>query len=176
MFLKIGLIGAPRSGKSIIGNYFVNYKKFVQFAFADRIKKEFFDQFDLSEEDFEEAKKYSPKTEKMIRKELWAYSDRMRELNGDCYFIVPVVSEIEKYEGNVIVTDIRTEEELLALRKIGMKFIVIVRDILPNKEEGVQGTRIGCDSVSDFEIFENKFEDFDSLYIGCSLLYEKLME
>ena len=42
MFSKIGLIGAPRSGKSLIGKYFVKEREFRALAFADLIKKIFF--------------------------------------------------------------------------------------------------------------------------------------
>lgn len=44
MVFKIGLIGAPKSGKSLIGNFLTNNRNYKQFAFADQIKKEFFAQ------------------------------------------------------------------------------------------------------------------------------------
>ena len=167
MFSKIGLIGAPRSGKSLIGKYFVKEREFRALAFADLIKKDFFSNSQYSENDFEKAKKFDPVLEKQIRKELWKYSDEKRKKFGDLYFIAPVVYEVDTYDGNIIVTDIRTPEEFEALAKIGMEFVVVVRDIFPSKSDGVQGTRISYNEVSGLPVFWNCFGSKEELYNHC---------
>jgi hypothetical protein len=171
MFSKIGLIGAPRSGKSLIGKYFVQEKEFRALAFADLIKKDFFANSQYSEKEFEVAKKFDPDLERQIRKELWKYSDEKRKKFGDLYFIAPIVYEVDTYDGNIIVTDIRTQEEFCALEKVGIKFVVVVRDIFPNKENGVQGTRISYNKVSDKPVFWNYFNDKETLYNHCEDIF-----
>jgi hypothetical protein len=160
MFSKIGLIGAPRSGKSLIGKYFVQEKEFKALAFADLIKKDFFANSQYSEKEFEIAKKIDPDLEKQIRKDLWKYSDEKRKKFGDLYFIAPVVYEADTYDGNIIVTE-----------KIGIKFVVVVRDMFPNKESGVHGTRIPYYKVSDKPVFWNYFENKETLYNHCKDIF-----
>jgi hypothetical protein len=175
MFLRIGLIGAPKSGKSLIGRFFVENKGFKQFAFADKIKQEFFLNSSYAEKDFEYAKKKDHELEKKIRQKLWKYSDNMRKKYGELYFIKPLLEDIKKYDGNVIVTDIRTPEELCALKSIGMEFLVVVRDIFPNREVGVQGTRLTYDMISKYKVFWNYFDNLDMLSNSCERMFGILL-
>lgn len=176
MVLRVGLIGAPKSGKSLIGKFFLENKGFKQFAFADKIKQEFFLNSVYIEEDFEYAKKKDHELEKKIRQELWEYSDNIRKRYGETHFINPLLEDIKKYNGNVIVTDIRTVEELKALKSIGMRFVVIVRDVFPNREEGVQGTRLSYDKISKYPVFWNYFDDLSTLFKSCERMFGDLLK
>ena len=161
MFLRLGLIGAPRSGKSLIGNYLTNVKKFKQFAFADQIKKEYFLSSKYSESDFEWAKRYNKDLENTIRDSLWEYSREKKIEKGDLYFIEPVIDNIQSCKENVIITDIRTKEELFELEKIGTKFVVISR---LNVGDVLLGTKIPHVLIEKYKMFNNWFDSVEELY------------
>jgi len=175
MNIKLGLIGAPRSGKSLIGNFLLEKKGFKQFAFADQVKKDFFSISDYSEEDFEWAKRYNNNLEQEIRKSLWDYSDDMKKENGKFYFIRPVVDKIKDYNGDVIVTDIRTLDEMNALIDIGAKLIVISRSDL--EENMIRGTRIPYRDIVKFAKFNNCFKNLKDLYKNFEIFFrEEIMD
>lgn len=172
---KIGLIGSPRSGKSLIGKYLSEIKGYKQFAFADRIKEEYFLEGQDTEADFEKAKKENPKLEKFIRNSLWLYSDDKRLKFGELYFITPVVEKIKEHNGNIIVTDIRTIEEKNALDEIGVKFIIIVRD--DNFKDGIKGIRIPQEQLNSYPVFYNNYNNLNDMYISFEKFFmEEIMD
>jgi hypothetical protein len=105
-----GLIGAPRSGKSEVGQYLQESRDFTPMAFADKIKEE----YGISKEDFETAK-ITGEIEK-LRKELWDFSAERKKDDPE-YFIRLVMEETVKTERSIVITDIRTEDEFNALFK-----------------------------------------------------------
>ena len=171
MYIKLGLIGAPRSGKSLIGNFLLKKKGFKQFAFADQVKEEFFSISDYSEDDFEWAKRYNNCLEQEIRKFLWEYSDDAKKERGKLHFISPVIDKIKDYDGNVIVTDIRTLEEMNALIDIGTKLIVISRSDL--EENMIRGTRIPYKDIMNLAKFNNCFKNLKDLYKNFEIFFEE---
>lgn len=106
-----GLIGAVRSGKDSIANFLTETRGFKQMAFADQIKEE----FGISKEDFEAAKIAGNIEE--LREKLWEFSAAKREKNP-FYFIRKVIDKATSHEGSVIITDIRTEDEIYAFFKM----------------------------------------------------------
>jgi hypothetical protein len=106
-----GLVGAIRTGKDSVANFLSETRGFVQIAFADQIKEE----FGISKEDFEAAKIAGNIEE--LRDKLWTFSaDKKKE--DPNYFIKKVTEKTEQLEQSVIITDIRTEEELIAFYNI----------------------------------------------------------
>lgn len=105
-----GLIGAPRAGKSIVGQYLQESRDFASMAFADKIKEE----YGITNEDFEAAKVTGEID--LLRQELWAFSAGKKEDDPE-YFIKLVMEKAAKTEQSVVVTDIRTENEFNALFK-----------------------------------------------------------
>lgn len=170
MNIKLGLIGAPRSGKSLLGEFLVKNKGYRQFAFANQVKEEFFSLSRFSESDFEWAKRYNGELEQEIRNSLWEYSDKRKKECGDLYFILPVIKKIKEYDGNVVVTDIRTEEELDELKKIEMKFVVISR--LSEDKDFIKGTRISHKKIEDVPMFNNWFSKVEDLYDNFEVFFE----
>lgn len=138
--MLIGLIGAPRSGKGIIADYFVKYKGFKKFAFADKIKEGYFAQSEYTKEQFDNLKGTS--LEKSIRKCLWKYSDAMKYKYGEDYFVNQVVKEFNKYE-NIVVNDIRLPIEKNILLAKEAKIILILR----NYKEELRGEKLNNNIV-----------------------------
>lgn len=106
-----GLIGANRCGKSQVANFLTETRGFVQIAFADQIKKE----FGISPEDFEAAKIAGNIEE--LRERLWAFSAEKKKQDPE-YFIKKVINIALDAEKPVVITDIRTVEELGAFTHI----------------------------------------------------------
>jgi hypothetical protein len=165
------LIGAPRSGKTLIGDFLTSSKKFKQFAFADEIKKEYFPQSKYSEKDFEWAKRYNSDLEKIIRDSLWEYSNIKKKECGKLYFISKVIDKINEFNGDVVITDIRTPEELFELEKIGVKFIVISR--LEEDEDILLGTKIPFGLIEKYKKFTNWFDGIEELYRNFEIFFEE---
>jgi len=99
------LIGAIRVGKDSIANFLTETRCFKQMAFADQIKEE----FGISKADFEAAKIAGNIEE--LRGQLWEFSAAKKKDNP-LYFIQKVIDRARDYNGNVVITDIRTPEEL----------------------------------------------------------------
>ena len=82
----LGLIGAPGAGKDFLADFLVE-KGFKKFAFADRIKEEYYKIIGITEEAFKSCRE--TEEEKIIRAGLWKYSDEMKAKYGSLYFIKP---------------------------------------------------------------------------------------
>jgi len=103
------LIGVPRAGKDSVAKYLQETRGFATLAFADRIKEE----FGISKEDFELAKISGDIAR--VRQELWDFSEEKRE-KDPLYFVRRVMEDAIKSTKSVVITDIRTPEELDAFR------------------------------------------------------------
>jgi len=114
-----GLIGAPRSGKDVVGQYLQESRNFVSLAFADKIKEE----YGISKEDFEAAK--ITKEINKLRQELWDFSAQKKKEDPN-YFIELVINQALSLKTSVVITDIRTEDEFNALLKCSPNIIARV--------------------------------------------------
>lgn len=102
-----GLIGAPRSGKDSVAKYLEETRGFASLAFADQIKEE----FGISKEDFEAAKIAGNIEE--LRQKLWDFSAKLKQ-QDPLHFIRSVMQKAVNSNESVVITDIRTEDELNA--------------------------------------------------------------
>jgi len=105
------LVGAIRTGKDSVANFLIETRGFEQIAFADQIKEE----FGISNADFEAAKIAG--NIEQLREELWAFSAKKKEENPT-YFIDKVIDRAMSSDKSVIITDIRTQDELDSFLKI----------------------------------------------------------
>jgi hypothetical protein len=123
--MRIGFIGAPGAGKDALAEFFVSKKEFKRFAFADQIKEEFYAHSGFNEEEFKNAR--GTPLEEQIRKGLWAYSaEKTKE--DKLYFISPVMKEIRKTAGSIVITDVRTPRELWAIELGEFQPVLILRN------------------------------------------------
>ena len=124
--MKIGLIGAPSAGKDTFADFLVKHKSFKKLASADQIKEEFYKKYNITEEYFKSIRGLPE--EQIIRNGLWTYSDEMRNKYGKLHFITPVIQKIGT-SGNVVITDVRTEDELQQMCQIEAGLILVVREL-----------------------------------------------
>lgn len=168
----LALIGAPGSGKDVFSNCLSEKFGFSKIAFADKIKEEFFLESGLTNEVFKNSR--GTELELTIRAGLWDFSVKKTQ-NDLFYFIDPVVNEIKRKNGNIIVTDVRTQLELVSLkREFNIKVIRIIRDINDLTKEIIPGTKIRNKSVEHFPIFYNCYDGLDLAYEQIQNFYVEL--
>jgi hypothetical protein len=146
----IGLIGAPNAGKdAVVSKRLIEKYNFKRLAFADKIKEYYYKEIGITEKYFKDCR--GKPEEKEIRDGLWKYSDKMRKIHGDKYFITPVIAESLK-EDKVIITDIRTQNELyeVILCTYKPKIFVVIRGGIIKEGNNFPGTRILYDCVQSF--------------------------
>lgn len=160
----IGLIGAPESGKDAIANFFIEHKSFKRLAFADKIKEGFYAETGYNEEQFKLSR--GTPLELQIRNGLWEYSDKICKKFGQGYFVEQVISNIN---GNVVITDVRTDIELDTLEtKCSAKILLVLRDF--KKElagEILPGTKLKLNRIISYSKIWNisRLEDtYTDLY------------
>ena len=124
----IGLLGVPRSGKNTVAKYLQESRNFATMAFADKIKEE----YGITKEDFEAAK-ITGDIEK-LRQDLWDFSASKKK-KEPLYFIDKVIKDALNLTQSVIITDIRTINELdcfLAI-PVNKRIYWIIRGMLKNQ-------------------------------------------
>jgi hypothetical protein len=166
--LLIGLVGPANSGKDMVALYLTKHKNFKRFAFADRIKKEYFANAGDSEEKFKAARG-TPEEEEM-RRGLWNYSDRIRREKGDLHFVNLVMADMAACSGNAVITDIRTPDELAAVRRAGGIIALIVRHdlISPADDARIPDSRLTFGDLSSEDLVFRNTGD------GLALAHRKL--
>lgn len=150
----VGIIGDPRVGKDEVANFLVKYYNFKKIAFADQIKKEYFIHIGITIEDFEELKKNNMCH--FIRNQLWEYSNRIKEIKGQDYFIKTVLDKINN--DNWVITDIRTKLELECVLEKNIKILVIKKDNLKNN---IIDSELTFDDIREFDVIMNDKETID---------------
>jgi len=174
MNLKIGLIGAPGAGKDTFADFLVNHKDFKKLAFAGQIKKEYYQASDITEEYFKSVR--GQPIEQKIRDGLWAYSDEMRSKHGKLHFISPVVQEILEHSGNIVVTDIRTEDEFRQMEKAGAVMIIIIRDLkLDALTSKLPGTRLSFVDIMGVPVLWNHSNNVDTAHKEFDMFYNNII-
>ena len=162
--ILLGLIGAPGAGKDIIADFLVKSKNFKQFAFADKVKEGYYVASGFSEEQFKTAR--GTELEQTIRKGLWEFSDKMRIEHGSLHFITPVMQEIADCPQSVVVSDVRTPDELAQMKDFGAVMIHVFRDpAIEFAGTCIPGTRIafGLPGSGSWWWLWNWYENVESL-------------
>jgi hypothetical protein len=142
-----GVLGADRAGKNTVANYLQETRNFATFAFADKIKQE----FGISKEDFE-ASKIAGNIED-LRQKLWDFSASKRE-KDPFYFIRKVINDTIYSDNSVIITDIRTMDEMNAFFDMDTGFhikkLYLIKDeaeLKPDDEGNFSGTKLPFDRI-----------------------------
>lgn len=145
-----GIIGAPRTGKDTVAKYLQESRDFVPMAFADKIKEE----FGISKEDFEAAKIAGNIDE--LRNKLWEFSATKKAIDP-MYFIKKTMDAVVSTEKSVIITDIRTQEEIASFYTYGNTncsrriYSIFHPDFSKNIEGCLAGTQIPSDFLDELE-------------------------
>lgn len=146
-----GIIGAPRTGKDTVAKYLQESRDFVPMAFADKIKEE----FGISKEDFEAAKIAGNIDE--LRNKLWEFSATKKAVDP-MYFIKKTMDAAVNAKKSVIITDIRTKEEITAFYNYGSIdcprriYSIFHPDFSKKDNDGcLMGTQIASSFLDDLE-------------------------
>jgi hypothetical protein len=168
--MKIGLIGAPNSGKDVIADFLVENKGFRKYAFADRIKKEYYATSGYSEAQFKNSR--GTELEQTIRNGLWRFSDEKRNKYGNLYFIMPIIQDIVNCQSPVVVSDVRTPDEFDQLNKIGS---IMIHILIKNSISGeyIPGTRLETRMVCLLK-FYNNYDGLEPLQKNIEWFFSKL--
>jgi hypothetical protein len=169
----IALVGSPRTGKDMVASHLAEKHGFHRFAFADEIKRQYYAVSGHSDEEFK-AVRGTPLEDK-IRQGLWEYSDWMKREKWPLYFVNIVVGAIRDCVSPVVVTDVRTRDELVAMRAVGAQIVLVVRlardEVFrePHAGDPIPGTRLTYgDLGSDRGLFVNR-ENSDSVAIEAAI-------
>jgi len=162
-----GLIGAPRAGKDSVAQFLQETRDFKPIAFADRIKEE----FGISKEDFEAAKIAGNIDD--LRDRLWAFSAEKKK-DDPLYFINLVVKDTLANQDSVVITDIRTPEELEAAQSVGRVYWVS-RDPEGEEDNGVlRGSKLNFAELAKQAFEDSKIRVIDNLSDGLFGFYKEL--
>ena len=171
----IGLIGAPEAGKDDVVAYVLGQHDFARFAFADQIKKCYYDEIGITDEYFKSCR--GTPEERKIREGLWEFSDKKRKLKGPMVFIDPVIDEIKKQE-NAVITDIRTEDELKKVSEIADFILLVVRDpdvLFNHGNEMFPETRIPLWKICNCPVFMNISNSLEEARKDFDIYYQRLL-
>lgn len=169
----LGIIGAPGAGKDTIANYLIENKGYKRFAFADQIKKEYYDISGFSELEF----KGRGIIEQDIRDGLWEYSAKIKNIRGPTCFIDPVIEELVNCN-KVILTDVRTELEMKCCKSNGVKLFIVIRDLQKELSgEKLLGTQLVLKQlIGQYPIFWNYLDNLEETYVNFDQFLEKIRE
>jgi len=121
----VALVGALEAGKDTLAQHLVERHDFRRFAFADEIKRNYYAASGYSEEKFKAAR--GAPLEREIREGLWKHSDRVKSERGSLYFVDLLVGAISDCKQPAVVTDIRTQDELCAMRSMGANVVLVMK-------------------------------------------------
>ena len=156
-----GLIGSPRAGKDEVANFLTETRGFKRLAFADKIKEE----CGISIQDFEMAKINGNISQ--IRQKLWDYSSNIRKTDPT-YFIRLIIEEATKIDNSVVITDIRTYDEIKAVENIGSIYWVINTIECNIDDDGmIKGSKLHYDTnikQAKIKRIENQFDGIFNFY------------
>ena len=174
MALKIGLIGAPGSGKDTFADFLAKHKNFKKLAFANQIKQEYYKVMNLTDEYFKSVRNLPE--EKEIRDGLWSYSDQMRKNHGKLHFITPVIEKITSCNENVVITDIRTKDELERAGKVCGVVILIIRDLkLDKSSQFFPGTRLKFTDIMGIPVLWNYCDSLECAHTEFNIFYNDIV-
>jgi hypothetical protein len=150
----VALVGPLGAGKDTMAKLLMDHHGFQRFAFADEIKRQYYAASGHSEEEFKAAR--GTALEEEIRTGLWQYSDHIKREKGALWFVNIVVGAMRDCPRPVVVTDIRTPDELEAMRSVGAKIILVLRiskdagflgPLQPEHHQNIPGSRLQYSDV-----------------------------
>ena len=167
----IGLAGKKRSGKTIVGRHLAKKHKYIRTMLAEPFKLALMQMFGWTWEHIEgelkevvdERYRFSPRTAMQTIGTEWG-----RSLNRDLWIIL--ADQRVDWSENVVITDIRRENEAKWVRYKGGTIIHIIRPDLPDNdshksESGIKirpnlGDMVLTNNLEPFEIMHSKIDSY----------------
>lgn len=162
----IGLAGKKRSGKSVTAKHLAGKHGYIRYALAEPFKLALMQLLGWSFEHIEGKLKevvderygFSPRTAMQTIGTQWG-----RFLNRDLWIIL--VDQKIDWNGNVVVTDIRRENEAQWIRSKGGVIIHIVRPDLPNNDDHISESGIMINPALGDMVLTNNMEPIEKMYL-----------
>ena len=171
--IKLGLVGPMRAGKDMVADWLMKNRDFKRFAIADRIKTAYFAFMGYSAEKFEQDKGALKGQE--MRAGLWEYSDCIKAHYGERVFIDHMLEEAGACGQNVIVTDVRTAQEVSAMNSFGARLVLVTRgESYSSPDSLIAGSRLKVSQLPlDTLRFDNSFSTLEEAYMAVKAFYNK---
>jgi hypothetical protein len=132
-----GITGQKYNGKDTVGSYLIENKNFKKFSFAEPIKDVSKLLFGFNDEQVNGKEKetidvkwnVTPRTimqfigTEMFRKMMPQVIPNI----GEDFWVTLTMNKVNEYKNNVVITDVRFDNEIAAIRKNGGKIIRVVR-------------------------------------------------
>lgn len=171
--IKLGLVGPMRAGKDMVADWLTENKGFKRFAIADRIKTAYFAFIGYSAEKFEQDKGALKGQE--MRAGLWEYSDCIKAHYGERVFIDHMLEEAGGCGRNVVVTDVRTAQEMSAMTSFGARLVLVTRgEAYDSPDSLIAGSRLKIRQLPEDTIrFDNSFSTLEEAHGALEAFYNK---
>ncbi|WP_217525770.1 adenylate kinase [Vibrio metschnikovii] len=138
--MKIAFMGVSGSGKDFLARYLIDEHNFIRLSFSDQLKKLASHIYPWMEKDYLPEEKTLPinitlstgESIKHTARDIWLHLNKLREIE-DRIFIRMLSEELinleERYKEtqNIIITDIRSNEEFIWCKNNGFIVIYIER-------------------------------------------------
>lgn len=154
----IGLQGAAGSGKDTAAAGLIG---FYPLAFAKPLKDGAKPLFDLTDEQLHGKlkEKPDPRWDVSPREIMQELGDHCRNYNSN-FFITHMRSRIEKAQSqgikNIVITDVRYDNEARLIRELGGKIVKIERDITTTKHSGHSSEQGILSDLVDHTVYNNR--------------------
>lgn len=171
--IKLGLVGPMRAGKDTMADWLVKNRDFKRFAVADRIKTAYFAFIGYSAEKFEQDKGALKGQE--MRAGLWEYSDCIKAHYGERVFIDHMLEEAESCGSSVVVTDVRTAQEVSAMTSFNAFLILVTRgEAYESPDDLIAGSRLKIRQLPPNTLrFDNSFSTLEEAHEALEAFYDK---
>ena len=133
----IGFAGYQGSGKDSCANILVEHHDFVKFAFADAVKASCKSLFDLSDDQLWGDSKntidgrYGQSPRQLMQK---LGTDFVRQMVRQSFWIDKFADWYETMEKDVVVSDVRFQDEVDVIRRLGGKVYLVQRPANPKQD------------------------------------------
>ena len=133
----IGFAGHQGSGKDSCADILVEGRNFVKFAFADAVKTSCKALFDLSDDQLWGDSKntiderYGQSPRQLMQK---LGTDFVRQMVRQSFWIDKFAAWYEKTTENVVISDVRFQDEVDIIRKLGGKVYLVQRPSHPKQD------------------------------------------
>ena len=163
--MKIGICGKIVSGKSTLANYILNIDdNYEIYSFGDKVKSITNDLFNIQSKN---------------RNLLQQVGSKLCEIDNDIWinYLINKISD----KDNIIIDDVRYENEILALKRIG--FIIIYLEI--SQEEQIKRLKIKHPEYNYSNFLEHELENADKFkkyadytisYLNSDIVYNNIVE
>lgn len=181
--MKIAFMGTSGSGKDYLASYLISNHQYTRLSFSDQLKKLAVQIYPWMEIDYPPEQKTIPlnttlSTGEIIKftpRDVWLNLNSLRNIESKIFIrmLSEEINELlerDKYSGNVIITDIRSTDELIWCKK--NEFIIVYIERESNNYEKYEIDKYVLENVAMADhVFKNNHIGIDEF----KSFFEKVM-